>query len=366
MKIVVAGNFGAGNLGDELILEGMIKTLREVDPEIDLTILSANPDSTTAKFSIRSLHKFPAGVRSFLRGILGGNLKQTLKAIKECDAFILGGGGLFDPTSKRGTMIWTIQAIPVIWKKKPLIMYGQNLPKIQKGLMGKLINYIFGKAVLVALRDDELPENLKTACKMPDLIFKSQPKSHEPGKENIVFALRDAPSVNKNHLQQTARFINFIQDKNNDLKVEFVAFEKNTDEKLIEFMLPLLAEKDRIIVHEYTENRSQIEKIFLSAKAVIGMRLHSVLMAINTGTPFIALNYNPKVSNILSSMHLKSFMIDMKDMDLEKLRKLFDEIMEDHEKIQTKLLEVRDTEIAKFKNAEEALKKALGIQPQQV
>ena len=361
MKIVVAGNYGAGNLGDELILEGMIKTLKEIDPEVNLTILSANPDSTTAKFSVRSLHKFPAGFRSFLSGILGGNLKQTSKVIRECDAFILGGGGLFDPSSKKGIVIWTLQALPVILKKKPLIMYGQNLPKIQKGLIGKLINYVFGKAILVALRDDELPENLNTTCKMPDLIFKSQPKNHEPSKESVIFALRDAPSVNKNHLQQIARFINFIQDQNKDLKVEFVPFEKATDEKLIEFILPLLAEKDRIIVHEYTENRSQIEKIFISAKAVMGMRLHSILMAINTGTPFIAFNYNPKVSNILSSMHLKNFMVDMKEMDMEKIRKLFEEIMGNHDEIQAKILGTRDVEIEKFKNAEEALKKALKL-----
>ncbi len=361
MKIVVAGNYGAGNLGDELILEGMIKTLKEIDPDVDLTILSADPDYTAAKLTERSLHKFPTGIRSLLKGVFLGNIKQTLKAVKECDAFILGGGGLFDSSSKMGIMIWAVQAMVAILKKKTLIMYGQNLPKVKKGILGKIVKYVFDKAIFIALRDDEIPENFKKAIKVPDLIFKSQPTGHEPKKENIVIALREAPSVTKNHLHQIAKFINFIQDENRELKIEFVPFEKESDEKLIEFMMPLLAEKDRIIVHKYTDKREKVEKIFLSAKAVIGMRLHSILMAVNTGTPFIAVNYNPKVSNILSSMKLKGFIVEMKEMDFEKMRKLLEEILSNQEEVQKRILTARDAEIEKFKFAEEGLKNALGL-----
>lgn len=369
MKIVVAGNYGAGNLGDELILEGMIKTLRRIDPQVDLTVLSADPHATKGKFEIHSAYKFPAGIRSFLAGFTNERFMKTSRTVKECDFFVLGGGGLFDPSSKRGVVVWAIQGLLALWYKKPIIMYGQNLPKIDKGLTKKIVKYLFNKSVFIALRDKESIANLKeilgTAAgttgavnkihKIPDLIFKSQPRHLEPKTESVVLALREAPSVTNEHLRKIAKFINFIQDQRKNLTVELVPFEKNTDEKLISFMLDLLAEKDRINIHEYTEDRVKIEKLFSSAKLVIGMRLHSVLMAINVGTPFIALGYNQKVKNILSSLNLSDFSMGMDEIDLEKIRKMFEMIIGDQEGMNAKILKERDAEIAKFEDTERDL-----------
>ncbi|MBD3360226.1 polysaccharide pyruvyl transferase CsaB, partial [Candidatus Peregrinibacteria bacterium] len=54
MKIVIAGNYGAGNLGDEMILEGMIKIIKSSSPDSEITALSASPEETSKKHNINS------------------------------------------------------------------------------------------------------------------------------------------------------------------------------------------------------------------------------------------------------------------------------------------------------------------------
>jgi polysaccharide pyruvyl transferase WcaK-like protein len=73
MKIVICGNYGAENLGDELILEGMLETLRAVSPDAEITVMSGNPKETKwlykARYGMEAVAKFPSGIRSFLKSI---------------------------------------------------------------------------------------------------------------------------------------------------------------------------------------------------------------------------------------------------------------------------------------------------------
>jgi len=66
MKIVIAGNYGANNLGDEMILEGLLKLLNDVVPDAKITVLSSEPKDTKKRHKVKSLNLFPAGFRSYL------------------------------------------------------------------------------------------------------------------------------------------------------------------------------------------------------------------------------------------------------------------------------------------------------------
>lgn len=53
MKVVISGFFGAGNTGDEAILESMIDNLRaEIDP-INITVFSLSPEETSRKHQVK-------------------------------------------------------------------------------------------------------------------------------------------------------------------------------------------------------------------------------------------------------------------------------------------------------------------------
>ena len=54
-KILIAGYIGFGNAGDEAIAETIVRHLREEIPQVELTILSGNPEQTAGAFGVRAI-----------------------------------------------------------------------------------------------------------------------------------------------------------------------------------------------------------------------------------------------------------------------------------------------------------------------
>src|SRR5262245_48882345 len=88
MKVLVAGYYGFGNLGDELILSVLLQELKTVYADVSAVVLSDRPHYT------QTLHK----VKAVSRWNPFSLFWQMLRA----DLFVLGGGGLLqDKTSSR-------------------------------------------------------------------------------------------------------------------------------------------------------------------------------------------------------------------------------------------------------------------------
>lgn len=87
MKVVISGFFGAGNTGDEAILESMIDNLREEIDPINITVFSLCPEETSRKHQVKSIYR--GWRRDFLKKI---------QALREADLLLSGGGGLLQDT----------------------------------------------------------------------------------------------------------------------------------------------------------------------------------------------------------------------------------------------------------------------------
>ena len=79
-KIVISGYYGFNNIGDESILTAVVNSLREKLDDIEITVLSASPESTAAKYGVKSVNR-----RSFT---------SVMRAVRKCDLLISGGGSL--------------------------------------------------------------------------------------------------------------------------------------------------------------------------------------------------------------------------------------------------------------------------------
>ena len=159
MKIVIAGNYGAKNLGDEMILEGLLKLIRSIQPDSKITVLSADPKDTKKRHKVKSLNLFPSGIRSFFRNLFDFK-RKNIKAIKECDVFILGGGGLFGSLTFMANFIWGIQAKMAYKYSKPVIMYGQSIGELKGKIRKRIVKKLFKKSSLIVLRDHESKKRL--------------------------------------------------------------------------------------------------------------------------------------------------------------------------------------------------------------
>lgn len=84
-QIVVCGNYGASNLGDEAILGGLINLIKSTWPHSEITVMSARPRQTSRYFQVSSIMPFPAGLRSFFASGLqlrvGVHFEESAKPI---------------------------------------------------------------------------------------------------------------------------------------------------------------------------------------------------------------------------------------------------------------------------------------------
>ncbi len=365
MKIVVCGSFGAKNLGDEMILEGLLTSLRSVEPkslptgrpclpagrQAEITVLSGNPKATLErygeKFGIKTAKKFAAGIKSFA---LSG--PATSKIVKECDWFILGGGGLFGSLTFRANLIWAVQALMAYRLKKPVIMYGQSISPIRWKIIRWLVKRIFQKAELIAVRDEDSKEQLKKLgvtkkiYLVPDLAFRarsalaslraskvSEAKTLSSSTPTLLVALRQMPGLSQHFKHYLAEFLDWLITEHN-YKIKFVNFQEGAegDNKLHKEIADMMKDKSKsprelspVITSHMTTDALLHE--FSQADLVLGMRLHSIISAIKTKPPFIAISYSPKVRNFLETAGLQKYLINHESVDFEKLKSLFEKII---------------------------------------
>ena len=83
--VVIAGYYGFGNAGDELILLSLVQALRREDPSCDITVLSQSPDATRRDFGVETVDRWRPW--------------QWFVPMLGAGRFILGGGGLLQEST---------------------------------------------------------------------------------------------------------------------------------------------------------------------------------------------------------------------------------------------------------------------------
>lgn len=326
MKYVVVGNYGAQNLGDEMILEGMIEMLKKADNAAEICVLKGN-------------EKFPAGIKSGIKWIFGGN-KNTKEKVKNCDYFILGGGGLFGSLSQYANVIWGLQAMYAYRNKKPVLMLGQSVGKIKNKYIQKFVRNLFNKSDLISVRDEKSKENLreigvtKKIVVVPDLAFargndddkqmalNGIDEDSVPSKD-VIISLRQMKDLPQSFKIQIARFVEWLKEEEK-MNVKFVNFQAgpvDNDEILHEEIKKMIG--DNSIENISPESTHEVIRLFKNANFAVCMRLHSIITAMQSHTPFVAINYSEKVRNLMDYMGSKENLLEMENVSFEALKNLY-------------------------------------------
>jgi len=323
MKIAICGNFGANNLGDELILKGEIKMLRDIYDNVEITVLSGNPKNTKANHRVEAVKMFPSGIRSLFK-----DKKATKKLVEDSDIFILGGGGLFAGPEKRANLIWYIQAQSA--GKTPLLCLGQSIGSTRCRIIRAIIRKTFNKAKGITVRDKSSIRRLKEfgvkkeAHLMHDFAFRGIKEENRDRKKMVAIALR---TTSKNQKKLIGGIVETIKEvKKLGFEVRILEFDKS-DKKLTDELEKKLGEKLQV------ERGESIINIIAESELLIGMRLHSIITAVRKNTPFLAISYATKVSELLKNYSLDENIIEDDKIDIKRAR----EALEQKEKTKTKL-----------------------------
>jgi len=327
-EVLLIGGYGAGNIGDEAILSGLFKY---VSPNINtINVISHNPEET---YRIHS-HELPDSVT--LNAITPSPTILT-KHLFSSDHIVVGGGGIFSryigPYASKlpyYTLAGQLFQQEVHWTA--IGVY----PSTPSSVMRPLTLSI-NLSNSVSVRDPVSKSTLEnagvaTVTHVPDPATRLEPDYKfgskalqelgiDPDREVIGIAARRVMDDATNKvLQETYQKV--IRGSLEDgYQVIVLPFCKHPYEKI---------EKDDLICQSYTkkfddvvlpeyEHPTELLGIVSHLDFLLATRLHSMIFAHITETPFIAIEYAAKCTSLLKHYNKQEYGVkldDLKDIDM--------------------------------------------------
>lgn len=308
-RVLVAGYYGYGNIGDEAILGALLRDIHEVRPDLGFVILSARADAGPV----------PPGVPVTYASRL--NPSKVLAAMRRTQMLILGGGGLIqDVTSLRSLLyylglIWTARRL-----RLPVTIYGGGIGPVTTAAGRRLARAILPQVDLLALRD-QLSLDAALSLGVPDAqvaltadpafsLHRSPDSAGAPGPAALAalaaLARAGVPGDRADRLLGWALKapVSAEDERAFGEAIGRVAAETG----LFPVLLPFhpeqdLAMLDRLARVAGTEcavlrdvrEPALLQEVVSALTAVVAMRLHGVIFAVAAGVPCVALSYDPKV-----------------------------------------------------------------------
>ena len=319
-RILIIGNYGAGNLGDDAILGGIITELRSVGFKGKIEVTHGGFQSSTDIYKgLKKVPFVPFGLRSRLKR---GQKKAAHAAIKGADLVILGGGGLFvDTETIKAPLIWAKQAKTCRKLNTPYICYGQSIGPLKHFISRFVTKRAFKNAKAIHVRDHTSARILRkmritevTVGTDPSLSYLQQANSKAFGPNNaLAISVRHwTKSTAKLWTPLLTEIKKFAKKKK--LKPILIAMDIR-DQKEIKNL-----KKTGLEVFEPPSALLAYEGIQRS-KMAITMRLHACIFALAAKTPLIAISYSPKVESLIKSLGSNAQLIKAENFSTRKLKK---------------------------------------------
>lgn len=334
-RVVISGYYGFNNIGDEAILYTMIEMLKKNIPNISITVLSNNPQETEKTYQVKAISRW--------------DIRSIRKAIKACDMLVSGGGSLLQDVTSWKTIPYYLGVIKLgLLYHKKVVFYSQGIGPVNKWWnkwlikkVGSQVDHIFVRESMSGKLLEEIGVTAPTSVAI-DPVFGICLGNNEVKTKEDLKSDRKKVGVYLRPWKYDKTMINSVCG----------ALRTLIDEGYEVYMMSMHYEQDIEIAkkvadklqseHVYVIDRSlTIDETLVYTEAfefIIGMRLHSLIMAVAMGTPIIALSYDPKVENVIGEMELNHY-IKVEDLTcdnlLEEIRRVQTHLEEEKVAMQT-------------------------------
>ena len=302
----ILGYYGFKNSGDDALLAAMIDSLRELNPDIKINVLSYNPAETAQQYNVDSISRY--------------NICKIRRTIKNSELFILGGGSLIqDVTSTKSILYYLWMVNNALSVKTPVMMYANGIGPINKPINRRRAKRVLNRVNYITLRDEnslaELkslgvnkPETLVTA----DPVFAAEAKNPAEadrllknaglaeGEKFAVFSVRKWKKLSIDFDDNFAAMADYIADKHGLVPV-FVPLHYPYDASVSRNIISKMKHRALFISGrvDIPTTLSIIEKSSLN----VSIRLHSLIYSACAGVPAIGIAYDPKVPGFQQSVN---------------------------------------------------------------
>ncbi|MFA5367026.1 MAG: polysaccharide pyruvyl transferase family protein [Dehalococcoidia bacterium] len=349
-KIAIHGFYGAGNLGDEAILEILLRELNRLKGA-KVVVFAWNPEAVSQTYGVKSLSY--AGKTGLMRRIW---------EIGRSNIFILGGGGLLkdygkDSSSLRG-WLGLLRLAQRLRIRTALL--GVGVENIRYDESRKLIKEALDNVDLITVRDHISRDILADIGVTNEVKVTTDPAvlygEVKPGKPaewslppKVLISVRhwydkgfyiDNAEANQNLLRSLGAAADFLIRKYG-AEVTFVPFRTTSydnDIEVMEQVASYMKHGDEACIQSVVPEADDFVKMAGESSLVIGMRLHSLILASAVGTPVIGLEYMPKVRGYMDSIGQSKYCLDLNTLTGDKLTACVQDILENYTSISSDIV----------------------------
>jgi polysaccharide pyruvyl transferase CsaB len=329
--IMISGYYGFGNCGDEAILMVMVQKFSKYIPKDKIIVLSHKPEKTKSLYHVNSIYRL--------------NLFSIIYRLRQSGAFISGGGGLLQDVSGKGFSVLYYLGLIFLARlcNVPIIIYGQGIGPIKNAINKKLVYLAFKNVNMIIVRDSQSKDFLekigilnKKIIVNADTTFLLKKKeipdevNQKYGLKNmsnrktknprIGVVIRNCPDIAKDYdkkITELAKISDYLIERYL-ATLFFIPFQLDTDVPIIKDVVKNMKFTQVKIIREEL-SPDVILSLISELSILIGMRLHSIIFATITDTPFIAIDYDPKVKKFMYSINLPELLININQLTVKNI-----------------------------------------------
>lgn len=298
-NILISGAYGTKNLGDTKILEGLIHICREHYLEPNVIAASVDPEYTETNNSVdRSIPNIER------------DLATWLKNIRNIDIIILGGGTIINHPEfaiRHGLVVLISQLanidVYVTAGVDDNDGYGRTISSAYLNFVDAVtVRDPRSKRILHSMGIEEPVDVVPD----PGLVSVDKASINNFSLTNKYILVNVSPSTNGIDVVSIASALDDV-NRSTQLEILFLPFHisDRVDIKIANEIIDNMATDAKVISDEYT--LGEAEKVISQAEAVVGMRLHGLILAAHMRTSLIGISYSPKCELFLEQIGIENY-----------------------------------------------------------
>ncbi len=281
--VLLCGYYGYGNMGDDMLLRRSALRARRTYPALGVCALSAHGSVDSAKFGIRCVNRWC--------------LPHVMKEIGEAELVVFGGGTLLqNSTSRRSLWYYLFIIFYAAYRGRAVELWGNGIGEIEGRLTRLLVARALSVCRRIGLRD---AYSLRAARALGarhafyerDLALSRSKGGREMSGDGEKYALIAPKGGEKPWcIRRLAGYVKCLSDKG-----------------FVPLYLPMYPKQDlglcRALAAHFggitvqTTDEDTAAELVKHAQLLCGMRYHALVLAVNAGTPYIAIGSQQKIKS---------------------------------------------------------------------
>jgi len=340
IDILISGYYGYRNSGDDSILKAMLVSLKQLNPGLNIAVLSKNPADTAKTYGVTALQRF--------------NMWKLHSTLRDTKLLISGGGSLIQDVTSTQSLIYYLTVVNMALKRGAKVMlYANGIGPVNGSLNRRMAAKSLNNVDYITLREELSLEELTRlgVVGVPVEVTSDPAFSLEPAaKEDVGGVLRELgigegvryfgisvrswSELPDGFERELAGLADYVYERYG-VKSVVIPMQQSLDDAISQRVLDSMAHRGVLYIPGSTE---ELLRVVAESEFIIGMRLHMLIYAAVSGIPVVGLVYDPKIEAMMTHMGQK-YALPLNEVTKDALQKCVDEIIENKDTISNELKE---------------------------